>query len=67
MTWKSIVKRDTLSEKQKKVIDDFVSSKDKVTVREVAQNIMIKLGFQGQAGRAGIESYLKENHAEKLE
>jgi len=67
MDWKSVIKRDTLSRLQKKTIDGFVASKDKVTVREVSQNLMIKLGYQNQAGRRAIEAYLENNYPEKLE
>lgn len=67
MGWKSVVKRDTLSRQQKEAIDGFVSSKDKVTIREVSQNLMIKLGFQNQAGPAALATYLKQTHPGKLE
>lgn len=67
MNWKSVIKRDTLSKPQKETIDGFVASKDKVTVREVSQNLMIKLGYQNQAGRRAIEAYLEKEYPEKLE
>lgn len=67
MSWESIIKKD-LSDEQKAVIDMYADSRDSITVRQVMQELLKRLGFvKGSVGRRSVEKYLEENYSDKLE
>lgn len=71
MSWKDIIKaRKAIPNKKiRDEIDRFLNSVDKkVTVREVNQHLIKKLGVVGMAARpASIKTYLFGWHTEKAE
>jgi hypothetical protein len=67
MSWENIIKKD-LTDEQKEVIDMYAESRDSITVRQVMQECLKRLGFvKGSVGRMKVETYLKENYSDKLE
>lgn len=71
MSWKDIIKarKKIPNKKIRDEIDRFLNSVDKkVTVREVNQHLIKKLGVGGMAARpASIKTYLFGWHTEKAE
>ena len=69
MSWKDIIKarKEIPNKKIRKEIDNFVNnSEDKVTVREVNQHLLKKLGIVGMAAKPkSIKTYLFGWHTEK--
>ncbi len=55
MSWESIIKKD-LTDEQKAVIDMYADSRDSITVRQVMQELLKRLGFvKGSVGRRSVE------------